>query len=52
MKVPYSVIIGDNEVAENTVTVRKRSGENFGPLSVTELVGLLQEMIATKTLVI
>ena len=52
MKVPYLVIIGDKEVSDNTVTVRKRSGENIGPFTVAELIGLLKEKIATKTLVI
>jgi threonyl-tRNA synthetase len=50
MKVPYLVIIGDKEVSENTVTVRKRSGENIGPFTVAELIGLLKEKISTKTL--
>jgi threonyl-tRNA synthetase len=52
MKVPYLVIIGDREVSENMVTVRKRSGENIGPFAVPELIRLLQEMITKKTLVI
>ncbi|TFG35564.1 MAG: threonine--tRNA ligase, partial [Nitrospirales bacterium] len=50
MKVPYLVIIGDKEVSENTVTVRKRSGENIGPFTVTALLGILKEKITTKTL--
>jgi len=50
MKVPYLVIIGDKEVSENTVTVRKRSGENIGPFTVTELLEILKEKITTKTL--
>jgi threonyl-tRNA synthetase len=50
MKVPYLVIIGDKEVSENTVTVRKRSGENIGPFTVAELTGLLKEKITAKTL--
>ena len=28
-KIPYMVIIGDKEVAENTVSVRRRSGEQL-----------------------
>jgi threonyl-tRNA synthetase len=50
MKIPYLVIIGDKEVSENTVTVRKRSGENIGPFTADELIGLLKEKITTKTL--
>ena len=50
MKVPYLVIIGDKEVAENTVTVRKRSGENIGPFTANELLEILKEKITTKSL--
>jgi threonyl-tRNA synthetase len=49
MKVPYLVIIGDKEVSEKTLTVRKRSGENIGPFTADELMGLLKEKITTKT---
>jgi threonyl-tRNA synthetase len=49
MKVPYLVIIGDKEVSDNSLTVRKRSGENIGPFGAAELIGLLKEKIMTKT---
>jgi len=49
MKVPYLVIIGDKEVSDNSLTVRKRSGENIGPFGAAELIGLLKEKITTKT---
>ncbi len=34
MKVPYMLIIGDREMDEGTVTVRKRNGENLPPMTV------------------
>ena len=52
MKIPYLVIIGDKEMSEHTVTVRKRSGENIGPLTTPELITLLKGKIAAKTLVL
>ena len=33
-KIPYALIIGDKEVAANTVAPRRRGGENLTPLSV------------------
>lgn len=48
MKVPYLVIIGDNEVSEKNLTVRKRSGENIGPFTSDEFVGMLKEKINSK----
>jgi threonyl-tRNA synthetase len=48
-KVPYLVIIGDKEIAEKKVTVRKRTGENIGPFTMDELVGMLREKITDKS---
>jgi len=50
MKIPYLGIIGDKEVSERTVTVRKRSGDNMGPFSVLDFIGLLKEQISLKNL--
>jgi len=47
-KIPYLVIIGDKEAAEEKVTVRKRNGENIGPLTVEEFFVLLEEEIAAR----
>jgi threonyl-tRNA synthetase len=37
-KVPYLIIIGDKEIAENAIMVRKRSGENIGPYTAEEFI--------------
>jgi threonyl-tRNA synthetase len=50
MKVPYLIIIGDKEVTEKNVTIRKRTGENIGPLALDEFISLLQVNINKKTL--
>jgi len=47
-KVPYLVIIGDREVADEKVTVRKRTGENIGPFSLDEFIGLLTRQVMDK----
>jgi len=49
MKVPYLVIIGDKEVSEKKVTVRKRGGENFGPFAAEEFIGIIKDKIKTKS---
>ncbi len=48
-KVPYLVIIGDREVEDRNVTVRKRSGENIGPFTIGEFAGLITEEVRLKT---
>jgi threonyl-tRNA synthetase len=35
-KIPYMLIIGDKEKADNTVTVRLRDGKNLDPMSISE----------------
>jgi threonyl-tRNA synthetase len=50
MKVPYLFIIGDKEVSEKKITVRKRTGENIGPFTVDEFIGIIRDKIKTKSL--
>lgn len=45
-KVPYLLIIGDNEVASGQVAVRKQSGEDLGSMGIEQLLNLLQQDIA------
>jgi len=47
-KIPYLVIIGDKEVADQQITVRKRNGENAGPFSIGEFIEIMQQAIRTK----
>jgi threonyl-tRNA synthetase len=47
-KIPYLVIIGDREVEEKRITVRKRTGENIGPFTVEEFIGILKEQIQLR----
>jgi len=50
MKVPYLLIIGDKEVSEKTVTVRKRTGENIGPFTIEDFIGIIKEKVSNKSL--
>ncbi|MGD8351661.1 MAG: threonine--tRNA ligase, partial [Nitrospirota bacterium] len=47
-KVPYLVIIGDNEVSSGKITVRRRSGENIGPFGVDEFIDILDGEIRSR----
>lgn len=48
-KVPYMAIIGDKELDRGTVSVRTRSGEDLGQMSVEAFVSLLQKKIESGT---
>jgi threonyl-tRNA synthetase len=47
-KIPYMVIIGDKEAAENTVSVRKRSGEQLPTQPLADFLETLAKEIADK----
>jgi len=49
LKIPYLVIIGDKEMTENRVTVRKRSGENIGPFTPEEFIAIVKEKAEEKS---
>lgn len=47
-KTPYLCIIGDKEMAGNTVNVRTRAGENLGEMSLEKITSLLKEGITSR----
>lgn len=47
-KVPYLVIIGDKEVSEKEISVRKRSGENIGSFTVENFITMIKDKIKNK----
>jgi threonyl-tRNA synthetase len=46
-KIPYTLVIGDQEVAENTVTLEGRTGK-VGALSIEAVIAKLKEEIKTR----
>ena len=51
-KVPYLLVVGDQELEDNTVAVRTRSGEDLGSLSIDDFISLLAAEIAKRGRVI
>ena len=47
-KVPYLIIIGDKEVSEKKVTVRKRTGENIGPFTTDEFIRIIKNEVDSR----
>jgi threonyl-tRNA synthetase len=47
-KIPYMLVIGDKEVATETVAPRERDGNNLTPLSVVEFIVLVQDKCEKK----
>ncbi len=45
-RVPYILVIGDQEVSSNTVNVRARGGKNLGSMDFEQLLGILSKAIA------
>ncbi len=48
-KIPYVAVIGKNEEANNTLSLRKRHRESLGSKTFEELINILKEEIKTKT---
>jgi threonyl-tRNA synthetase len=42
-KIPYMLVVGDREAEQQTASVRLRSGDNLGPLPVTDIVARLAQ---------
>jgi threonyl-tRNA synthetase len=47
-KVPYALVIGDKEVKEQTVSPRRRGGENLKAMALDEFVALMRRESATE----
>ncbi|MDH4027591.1 MAG: threonine--tRNA ligase [Nitrospirota bacterium] len=48
LKTPYMCIIGDKEIENSTVNIRKRNGENTGEMTVEELIAFLKDEISGR----
>lgn len=44
-KIPYMLVVGDQEVAQNQVALRLRSGENPGPISIEDFLARARQDI-------
>jgi len=47
-KVPYLLVVGDNEVESGTVAVRTRSGEDLGAMTIDAFVKYLEDEVERK----
>lgn len=48
-RVPYLLIVGDREMADQKVAVRTRKGEDLGTMTLDQFIATLNTMIATHT---
>jgi threonyl-tRNA synthetase len=49
MQVPYMPVIGDQEVENGTVALRKRDNSRQNGLPIEEFIATVQERIATRS---
>jgi threonyl-tRNA synthetase len=47
-RIPYLLVVGDREMATETVAVRTRTGKDLGSMSLTAVVNLLQTDIVRR----
>ncbi len=49
-KVPYSLVVGDKEAADNTIAVRGRGDQDLGTIPITEFAQTLSDKIKNRSL--
>lgn len=49
MQVPYMLVVGDQEMANGTVSVRKRDNTRQNDVPVAEFITTMQTRITTRT---
>ena len=47
-KIPYMIIVGENEVANNTISIRKRGNIELKDVNLEDLICQMKEEIKTK----
>ena len=52
MKVPYMLVVGDREVAENTISLRRRDGSRNNGMPIEAFVTLILENIASRAKIV
>lgn len=48
MKVPYMLVVGDREVSDGTVSLRKRDGSRQNGMPFQDFIGVVRNQIATR----
>ena len=49
-KVPYMVVVGDRDMENGTVSVRHRSGEDLGAMSLEQFAAMLKDEVDNKAI--
>jgi threonyl-tRNA synthetase len=48
-KVPYMLIVGDNEMSSNTISVRKKTKGDIGKMSINDFLSSIKTDLSTST---
>ena len=49
-KVPYMLVVGDRDMENQTVSVRLRTGEDLGAMSLADFTARLKQDVDTKAI--
>ena len=50
MKIPFMLVVGDRDMENGTVSVRRRSGEDLGAMSLEDFSTLLGDEVKTMAI--
>jgi threonyl-tRNA synthetase len=48
-KIPYMLVVGDREVADNAVSVRLRTNENLGAMPLADFIERITQITTSKS---
>ena len=49
-KIPYMLVVGDRDMENQTVSVRLRTGEDLGAMSLADFTARLKQDVDTKAI--
>ena len=49
-KIPYMLVVGDRDMENQTVSVRLRTGEDLGAMSLADFTARIQQDVDTKAI--
>ena len=49
-KIPFMLVVGDRDMENGTVSVRRRSGEDLGAMSLEQFAALLEDEVRTMAI--
>jgi threonyl-tRNA synthetase len=51
-RIPYLIVIGDNEVENNELSIRTRAGKDLGVMKVDKFIKMVDTLVCDKSILL